>query len=339
MLHADGPAVAPEVKLSDLGHRERQDLQEWILGDPGMLEDGLLVLTSEFDRWTSSDGLAVKDRLDVLAVDQTGRLVVIELKRDDAPTDVHLQAITYAAMVSRFSEEQIIGIHTDFLRRRGQIVSAGEAQERIQQHLDSEIEPQVLKQVRLILVARRFPRQVTSSAVWLNEMGIDVKLVLVRAWDADGVTVLTTSTLYPVPGTEEFTVVPARVESAKAAERASERVRQRNTTARIVELGALRDGELLTIRPREVGPQIRAAIDEWLIQDQSRGRVTWVGDPSKPLLWEHDRKQYAPTTLVKEIIEQVTGSRPEAVRGPRWWVDKQGLDLFEIAEAADTRGV
>jgi hypothetical protein len=170
-------------------------------------------------------------------------------------------------------------------------------------------------------------------------MGIDVKLVLVRAWDADGVTVLTTSTLYPVPGTEEFTVVPARVESAKAAERASERVRQRNTTARIVELGALRDGELLTIRPREVGPQIRAAIDEWLIQDQSRGRVTWVGDPSKPLLWEHDRKQYAPTTLVKEIIEQVTGSRPEAVRGPRWWVDKQGLDLFEIAEAADTSGV
>ena len=64
------------------------------------------------------DGLAVKDRLDVLAVDQTGQLVVIELKRDDAPTDVHLQAITYAAMVSRFSEEQIIGIHTDFLQHR-----------------------------------------------------------------------------------------------------------------------------------------------------------------------------------------------------------------------------
>ncbi|WP_328949275.1 hypothetical protein OG778_14505 [Streptomyces sp. NBC_00184] len=45
---------------------------------------------------------AARDRLDVLGLDATGRLVVVELKRGTADRDVHLQAITYAALVSRF---------------------------------------------------------------------------------------------------------------------------------------------------------------------------------------------------------------------------------------------
>jgi hypothetical protein len=37
-----------------------------IVRGPGLLEDSLLVITTEFNRWASSDGLAVRDRLDVL---------------------------------------------------------------------------------------------------------------------------------------------------------------------------------------------------------------------------------------------------------------------------------
>ncbi|MBZ4019486.1 hypothetical protein [Streptomyces purpurogeneiscleroticus] len=143
--------------------RERSDLQKWITRDPALIEPGLLILTEEYDKWATSAGGKVRDRLDLLALDSDGHLVVIELKRDAAPDDVHLQAVTYAAMVSR-----------------------------------------------LILVSRTFPRQVTSSAVWLNEMGIDVKLVQFQLWDTGASHVITASVLYPVPGLEEFTVAPAR---------------------------------------------------------------------------------------------------------------------------------
>lgn len=62
----------------------------------------MLVVTAEYDRWADTDGVPARDRLDVLGLDATGRLVVVELKRGTADRDVHLQAITYAALVSRF---------------------------------------------------------------------------------------------------------------------------------------------------------------------------------------------------------------------------------------------
>jgi hypothetical protein len=48
------------------------------------------------------------ERLDVLALDRTGRLIVAELKRDVAPDTVVVQALNYAAMVSRFNLDLLI---------------------------------------------------------------------------------------------------------------------------------------------------------------------------------------------------------------------------------------
>lgn len=82
--------------------REREHLQEWVLEHPEMLGGSLLVITSECDRWSSARGRE-RDRLDVLALDPDGHLVVVELKRDEAPDTVELQAIKYAAYCSRFT--------------------------------------------------------------------------------------------------------------------------------------------------------------------------------------------------------------------------------------------
>lgn len=63
----------------------------------------------------------------MLGLDATGRLVVVELKRGAADRDVHLQAITYAALVSRFDLDTLTQAHRDFLSRRGRFSTSTRA--------------------------------------------------------------------------------------------------------------------------------------------------------------------------------------------------------------------
>lgn len=85
-----------EVDFRDLGFQERRDIQKWIAANPGILGEDLLIVGEEF-----SDFDKTNERLDLLAVDPDGKLVVIELKRDDTGADVHWQAIKYASYQRR----------------------------------------------------------------------------------------------------------------------------------------------------------------------------------------------------------------------------------------------
>ena len=67
----DGAAVAraQPITLAEAGLRERQHLQEWVLEHPEMVGGSLLVITSEYDRWSSARGRE-RDRLDAPVVDR-----------------------------------------------------------------------------------------------------------------------------------------------------------------------------------------------------------------------------------------------------------------------------
>lgn len=69
------------MTLESAGLRERDDLQRWVAERPEIVGPGLLVVTTEFDRWELRER-RVLDRLDVLFLDTGGSLVVGELKRD-----------------------------------------------------------------------------------------------------------------------------------------------------------------------------------------------------------------------------------------------------------------
>ncbi|MFZ6017101.1 MAG: hypothetical protein ACOYU0_05750 [Nitrospirota bacterium] len=56
---------------------ERQDLEKWIESYPELLGEDILILTTEYDRFDKTS-----ERLDLLALDKEGNLVIIELKRD-----------------------------------------------------------------------------------------------------------------------------------------------------------------------------------------------------------------------------------------------------------------
>ena len=79
-----------------LGFKEREHLQEWICNNPSCLNEELLIIQKEFSGFYDTS-----ERLDLLAVDKQGNLVIIENKLDDTGRDVTWQVLKYASYCSR----------------------------------------------------------------------------------------------------------------------------------------------------------------------------------------------------------------------------------------------
>ena len=318
------PAVP--VTLAEAGLRERSDLQEWVIAHPEILGSDVLVVTFEFDRWWAASGDRERDRLDVLGIDTGGRLVVAELKRDRAPDTVEMQAVKYAAMASRFTEDALVEHYQRFLQRKQDDVSADAARQQLIDHA-GDLDPEQLRRPRIVLVAGSFPPVVTATTVWLSEMGLDVTLQRVQAYRVfDDRTVVTVSQLFPVADVEDFTVSPQRQQVQQAQERRRS-TREYSTVARLVAAGTVADGTELTLRPTtEVDGEVRATIDAWVADKPARGRARWFNNRRKPLEWELDGQRYRPTEIVHNILADAAGL-DRSPRGPSWWVLPNGDDL------------
>jgi hypothetical protein len=203
--------AATRITLEEAGLREREHLQEWVLANPEILGPDVLIITSEFDRWESRGGTE-RDRLDILGLASDGHLVVAELKRGVAPDTVEMQAIKYAAMASRFDSEVLADAYVEFMRKHhDEGLTNEEAVDRLAAHAEKfGLNDETLRAPRIVLVATDFPANLTSSAVWLSEMGLEITLVRIQAYRTAGEIVVTVSQHYPPPDVEEFLVAPTR---------------------------------------------------------------------------------------------------------------------------------
>lgn len=113
---------AEKCTFKSLNLKERQDLQEWIAKEPSSLGEDLLIIQKEFDGFTDT-----RERLDLLALDKKGNLVIIENKLDDSGKDVTWQAIKYASYCSTLSKQQIIEIFQKYLLSIGDQSKATDA--------------------------------------------------------------------------------------------------------------------------------------------------------------------------------------------------------------------
>ncbi len=84
-----------ETTFSAVGIRERADLQRLLRKQIDIISPETLIVAEEFGEWEDS-----KRRIDLLGIDRSANLVVIELKRTEDGGHMELQAIRYAAMVS-----------------------------------------------------------------------------------------------------------------------------------------------------------------------------------------------------------------------------------------------
>ena len=202
------PTTFKEQKL-----KERQHLQEWIAKNPEVLGEELLVIQKEFDGFSDTH-----ERLDLLALDKVGKLVVIENKLDDSGRDVTWQAIKYASYCSSMSQDEIVSIFAKYLNGTEE-----EAKEQIKSFFDKEemdeIELNPENSQRIVFVAANFRKEVTSSALWLRNFGIDVCCIKVSPYMYNGKVMVEFDQIIPIKEAEEYTIKIAekkKVESQKA---------------------------------------------------------------------------------------------------------------------------
>ncbi len=213
----DIKAVSPE-SFSNLGITERGHLQRVLRNKLDVIAPECLLIAEEFGEWDQA-----WRRIDLLAIDKRGNLVVIELKRTDDAGHAELQAIRYAAMVSTMTFDQAVEAHRRYLTSIG---NPEDPRERILTFLQWA-EPQVdefANDVRIILASANFSKELTSAVLWLRDRNIDITCVRLRPYDFEGKTLLDVQVIIPLPETAEYQVkVRQRNEIRREAATSSER--------------------------------------------------------------------------------------------------------------------
>jgi len=189
-------------RFFELGFREREHLQEWLANQPDALGEELLIIQKEFDGFDDT-----RERLDLLALDKDGNLVVIENKLDDTGRDVMWQALKYASYCSSLTKAQLIDIYQAYLNRYCQ---GGDAKTLICEFLGApELEEVVLNsgtKQRLMLVAANFRKEVTSTALWLLSHGIAIQCFKVTPYASDNDLFLNVEQIIPTPEAKEMMI-------------------------------------------------------------------------------------------------------------------------------------
>jgi hypothetical protein len=195
---------------------ERDDLQRLLRARPDVIVDDVLIVSEEFGAFADASR-----RIDLLGLDRSGHLVVVELKRTTDGGHLELQALRYAAMVSAMTFEDLVDHYARYLARV-EPDAVDDARARLADHLDDAGGEVVLKrEVRLVLVAAGFDREITTTVLWLNDVfGLDIRCVRLIPYKVDNRVILDVQQLIPLPEASDLTIQLRRRETVARAARA-----------------------------------------------------------------------------------------------------------------------
>ncbi|MDR5904802.1 DUF4268 domain-containing protein [Franzmannia qiaohouensis] len=198
-------------RFGELGFTERKHLQEWLENCPQALAQGegeeLLIIQKEFDGFDDT-----RERLDLLAIDKEGNLVIIENKLDDTGRDVVWQALKYAGYCANLSKAQVVDIYQRYLNQKvqetGQPTTSAEDSLIEFLEVDGLEAAQInrIKTQRLIFVAARYRKEVTNTVLWLSQFGIACQCFKVTPYQAGEELFLNVEQIIPTPESSEFMI-------------------------------------------------------------------------------------------------------------------------------------
>lgn len=216
------------------GIREREDLQAALRDKIDAISLETLIISEEFSEW--SEGAR---RIDLLGIDKQARLVVIELKRDDG-AHMELQALRYAAMVSTLTFKKAVDIYQKYLDRRS-IEKNAELEILSFLGWGDPLEEQFPVDVRLVLASANFSKEITTTVMWLNERGLDIRCVRLQPYKLGDEILLDIEQIIPLPESEDYQIkMREQSEERRAAVRAT-----RDTTRYVLSGSTYRKNKLV----------------------------------------------------------------------------------------------
>lgn len=191
-----------KCSFSELQLRERAHLQEWLAKYRSALGEELLIIQKEFSGFSDT-----QERLDLLALDKDGSLVIIENKLDDTGRDVTWQALKYASYCAGLSKEDIRKIYQEYLDRSEPVVRAEES-------LSAFFEVEDFQELalnkgftqRIMLVAANFRKEVTSTILWLSNFKLRIQCFKATPFSMGDELFLTIEQVIPTKDAEEFMI-------------------------------------------------------------------------------------------------------------------------------------
>lgn len=188
-----------KTSLTDARMKEK-DLQNMLESNVEAIAPGTMVIDKEFNNWDNSH-----HRIDLLGINRDANLVVIELKREDGGY-MELQALRYAAMISKITPEQLVKAHAKYLGKEKE-----EARRKILEFLelaDFDLD-KFGKDVKIILAFTDFSksRELTTSVMWLNETyKLDICCMQIHPYRYNEKILLDIRQIIPLPEAGEYPI-------------------------------------------------------------------------------------------------------------------------------------
>ena len=217
LYHVDGDKIAPvpSTTFAQKGIQERKHLQALLKSRPEVISPDTLIVAEEFGDWEDS-----RRRIDLLGIDKNANLVVIELKRTEDGGHMELQAVRYAAMISAMTFDMLVSRYDQYLKDNGDERDARESLVEFLNRDDSD--DQTLGQdIWIVLASAEFSKELTTSVLWLNEQGLDIRCVRMRPYDNEGQVLLDVQTIIPTPEAEEYQI---EIREKRQRERVARRI-------------------------------------------------------------------------------------------------------------------
>ncbi|WP_374972403.1 hypothetical protein [Spongiibacter marinus] len=301
---------------------ERKHIEEWVRTNPEILGEDLLIVSVEFDRFSNSN-----DRLDLLAVDREGNLVVVELKRDSAAGYADLQAIRYAAMVSSMTIEKLVPYYMAYKKKYDdEPLTDLEAKEQIIEFVESDSFSELSTKPRIILCSEGFSQEITTTVLWLRDSEIDISCVSITPYKLNDTIIVVPKVVIPLEEARQYLIDIKRKEEERIQ---SDRKIRPKTMKILLENNLVKEGDEL---------RLSNALPSWLEYNDDdpvfKATITGKKGQSNAVVWAKDGNEYAVSALAWRIFKELhpENKNPGGVNGNWHWVNSEGKSLWQVAE-------
>lgn len=300
---------------------ERRHIERWVINNPEILGEDLLILSSEFDRFDQSN-----DRLDVLALDRKGNLVVVELKRDGLAGYAELQALRYAAMVASLTIEKVVPYYVAFRRRAaGEELSEEQAREEILEFVESDTFAEFSTKARIILCSEGFSKEITSTVLWLRDFGVDLSCVKITPYQVEGKIIIVPRVLIPLEEAQQYLI---GIQAKEQDRQPTRRMRRRSLNI-LLENQLVKAGDKIYLK-NALPSYLKFQAGDTTFEAE----ITGLMGQSDAVRWAKDGQPYSLSNLAWTIFKahHPEGRDPGGVSGAWHWVTEGGKSLWELAE-------